>query len=70
MGEEKNTAILVINLLVDMVERGRPFPMPPEYKAILQRTVSFIQAAHQAGYPVIFIPVSYTHLTLPTIYSV
>ncbi len=55
MGENKNTAILVINLLVDMVERGRPFPMPPEYKAILQRTVSFIQAAHQAGYPVIFV---------------
>lgn len=55
MDDKKGTAILVINLLVDMVERGKPFPMPPEYGAILQRTVSFIQAAHQAGYPVIFI---------------
>lgn len=55
MKENRDTAIMVVNLLVDMIERAKPFPMPPEYGAILERTVSFINQARQAGYPVIFI---------------
>ncbi len=51
----KDTAIMVVNLLVDMVERGKPFPMPPEYAPILKRTVSFVKTAREAGYPIIFI---------------
>jgi nicotinamidase/pyrazinamidase len=50
-----STAILVVNLLVDMVERGKPFPMPPEYGEIAARTVAFVRRAQEAGYPVIFI---------------
>ena len=37
----KDTAVVVVNLLVDMVERGKPFPMPPEYGPILERTVCY-----------------------------
>ncbi|MBN1318762.1 MAG: isochorismatase family protein [Anaerolineales bacterium] len=55
MKEHKDTAIMVVNLLVDMIERAKPFPMPPEYDAILDRTISFINQARQAGYPIIFI---------------
>ena len=51
----KETAIVVVNLLVDMIERAKPFPMPPEYGDILDRTVGFVNAARQAGYPIIFI---------------
>lgn len=51
----KGTAIMVVNLLVDMIERAKPFPMPPEYGAILERTVRFIAQARQAGHPIIFI---------------
>ncbi len=51
----KDTAIVVVNLLVDMVERGKPFPMPPDYGPILSRTVSFVKRAREAGYPIIFI---------------
>ena len=53
--EHRDTAIVVVNLLVDMVERAKPFPMPPEYAAIVERTVQFIRAAREAGYPLIFI---------------
>ena len=49
------TAILVVNLLVDMIERAKPFPMPPEYGAILDRTVAFVRSAREAGYPIVFI---------------
>jgi nicotinamidase-related amidase len=49
------TAVVVVNLLVDMIERAKPFPMPPEYTGILERTVSFIRSAREAGYPLIFI---------------
>ena len=51
----RDTAIVVVNLLVDMVERAKPFPMPPEYAEILERTVQFIQSAREAGYPIIYI---------------
>jgi nicotinamidase/pyrazinamidase len=51
----RDTAVMVVNLLVDMIERGKPFVMPPEYEAILSRTVSFIKTARQAGYRIIFI---------------
>jgi len=51
----KETAIVVVNLLVDMIERAKPFPMPPEYGDILNRTVEFVNAARQAGYPIIFV---------------
>jgi len=50
-----DTAILAVNLLVDMIERGKPFAMPPEYAEIADRTVSFVNAAQQAGYRVLFI---------------
>jgi len=46
---------MVVNLLVDMVERDKPFPMPPEYDPILERTVSFVKTARKAGYRIIFI---------------
>jgi nicotinamidase-related amidase len=55
MKEHNDTAIMVVNLLVDMIERAKPFPMPPEYDSILENTVSFINQARQAGYPIIFI---------------
>jgi nicotinamidase-related amidase len=51
----QDTAILAVNLLVDMIERGKPFPMPPEYGAIAQRTVDLIAQARAAGYRVLFI---------------
>jgi len=51
----KRTAIVVVNLLVDMIERAKPFPMPPEYGEVLARTVSFIHAAREAGHPIVFI---------------
>jgi nicotinamidase-related amidase len=54
-GGEQDTAIVVINLLVDMIERSKPFPMPPEYDRVLARTVAFINAAREAGYPIILI---------------
>ncbi len=50
-----DTAIVAVNLLVDMIERGKPFPMPPEYGEIARRTVALIDQARQAGYPIIFI---------------
>jgi len=53
--QQKKTAIVVVNLLVDMIERAKPFPMPPEYEGILERTVSFIRKAREAGYPILFI---------------
>jgi len=46
---------MVVNLLVDMIERGKPFQMPPEYGPILERTVWFVKTAREAGYPVTFI---------------
>ena len=51
----KDTAIMVVNLLVDMVERAKPFPMPPEYGSILANTIRFIDQARRAGYPIIYI---------------
>ena len=53
--ERPDTAILVVNLLVDMIERGKPFPMPPEYGQVLERTVAFIKAARQTGFPITFV---------------
>jgi len=53
--KHRETAIVVVNLLVDMIERAKPFPMPPEYGDILDRTVEFVKAARQAGYPIVFI---------------
>jgi nicotinamidase/pyrazinamidase len=53
--QTKQTAIVVVNLLVDMIERAKPFPMPPEYGEVLARTVSFIRSAREAGLSVIFI---------------
>jgi nicotinamidase/pyrazinamidase len=50
-----HTAVVAVNLLVDMIERAKPFPMPPEYGAILARTVAFINSARQAGLPILFI---------------
>jgi len=50
-----HTAVVAVNLLVDMIERAKPFPMPPEYGAILARTVDFINSARQAGLPILFI---------------
>ena len=52
---KKDTAIVVINLLVDMIECSKPFPMPPEYTTILQNTVNFIRTARDTGFPVIFV---------------
>lgn len=54
-GGERDTAVVVINLLVDMIERKKPFPMPPEYDQVLAQTVTFINAARDAGYPIVFI---------------
>lgn len=52
--DRRDTAIVVINLLVDMIEHAKPFPMPPEYKEILENTVNFIRAARDEGFPIIF----------------
>jgi nicotinamidase/pyrazinamidase len=53
--QSSRTAVVVVNLLVDMIERAKPFPMPPEYGAILARTVDFVRSAREAGYPIVFI---------------
>lgn len=53
--KQKDTAIVVVNLLVDMIECAKPFPMPPEYSSILQNTVNFVRSARMAGFPIIFV---------------
>ena len=52
---KKDTALVVVNLLVDMIEHGVPFPMPPEYEAVYERTVAFVNRLRDEGYTTIFI---------------
>ena len=49
-------ALLVVNMLNDMVKRGRPFPMPPEFKQnIIPRIKDFIDKCRQKNIPIIYI---------------
>lgn len=52
---KEGTALIVVNLLVDMVEHGKPFPMPEEYGQIYDRTVTFVNRLRDDGYTTVFI---------------
>jgi len=53
---KSRSAIVVINMLKDMIERGKPFPMPPEFKqTVVPKIALLIQNARKAGIPVIYV---------------
>lgn len=49
-------AILVVNMLKDMVERGRPYRMPARFKReIVPKIKEFIDMGRQNGIPIIYV---------------
>jgi nicotinamidase-related amidase len=49
-------SVIVVNMLKDMVENGRPFPMPPEFKErVVPRIAQLIESARNVKIPVVYV---------------
>jgi len=52
----KKLAIIVLNMLNDMVYGGKPYPMPPEFHdEIMPRIIEFVAKAREKGLQIIYI---------------